>query len=108
MGKPLIASLTSELEDKKQEGLALLKQYAETADKENREFTDEERAALKKITADAAALQAQLARAQGDDAMVAELQRIAGHGDGAAAIRGAAGPGRQLLTRRAVRHGVRI
>lgn len=71
-----LSALERELDAKREEGLALLKATAEKADAENRAYTDDERAAIEKISADGRAIQAQIARGRGDDAMLAEISRL--------------------------------
>lgn len=71
-----IEQLEKDLEGKKQEGLALLKSTSTLAEKENREFTDDERKAIKAITDDGLAIKARISRARGDDQMLAEIERL--------------------------------
>jgi HK97 family phage major capsid protein len=73
---PLIASIEQELATKRTEGLALLAATAQRAEKENREWTDDERAAIKKYQDEGLALKARLAKLQGDDDMIAEIERL--------------------------------
>jgi len=85
-----IAQLERDLEAKRQEGLTLLGKTMQAAEAEDRLWTEDETAAIEKITADGQAIQGKIARAKGTDAMRTELEKLAGSGQsaGAAAARG--------------------
>lgn len=68
--------LERQLEAKREEGLALIKSTSAKAQAETREFTDEERAAIKAISDDGLAIKARIAKAQGDVAMLTEIERL--------------------------------
>lgn len=71
-----IAMLEQALEGKRTEGLALLDKTARAAEAENREWTDEERTALKAIETDGQALKAKLQQAKGDAEIADQLEKL--------------------------------
>jgi HK97 family phage major capsid protein len=71
-----IAALERDRDAKKQEGLALLARSAQTAEAENRAFTDEERSAIQAITEQGRQLEVRIAAARSDQAMLDDLTRL--------------------------------
>ena len=76
MSTSTLEHLEQQLAAKREEGLALVKKLGTAAQAEKREFTDEERAQIKTITDDGLALKARIAKAQGDVAMLGEIDRL--------------------------------
>lgn len=71
-----IAQLERDLTKARDEGIALYKSTAQTAEAENRAFTDEEHNAIKAKRDEGLALQAKIAKLQGDASMLAEIERL--------------------------------
>ena len=80
-----IAALQRDLDAKKAEGSSLLARTMETAEKEDRAITADEKAAIDTITADARKIQAQILRAEGQQSLSAQIEALTGG-------RGPAGP----------------
>src|SRR5262245_34862265 len=89
--------LERELEAKKQEGIALLSTTAKTAEAENRVFTEEERGAIERITADARIIQTKIAGLKKDQGMLDELTRL-----GSVAVAAAAPARAQAIMRKSL------
>ena len=73
-----IAALQRDLDAKKAEGSSLLARTMETAEKEDRASTADEKAAIDTITADARKIQAQILRAEGQQSLSAQIEALTG------------------------------
>jgi HK97 family phage major capsid protein len=71
-----LAKLERDLEAKKQEGLTLLAKTAKLAEDDDREMTDEEKAAIQAITSEGAALKDKIARLKGTEAINEQLNQL--------------------------------
>jgi HK97 family phage major capsid protein len=72
----MVVSLEKELANKQAEAAALLEKTCATAEKENRETTDEERAAVVKLLNEGKTIKAKIERAKGDQAISAEIESL--------------------------------
>jgi HK97 family phage major capsid protein len=71
-----IAVLEADLKKKQAAALALFESNAKTAHEENRETTDEERAAVQALVTEAETIKGKIARAKGDDDQRAAIERL--------------------------------
>lgn len=87
-----IAALERDLDKVREDALALYKSTAQTAETENRAFTEAETQALQAKRDEGLALQARIGKLRGDQSMLAEIERLTVMPQASAPARGAARP----------------